>query len=49
MMMMIPMNACYLQAKTDPDARAGSAFSGFIVDADTPGIHVGKKELNMGQ
>jgi len=39
----------FVLAKTDPDARAGSAFSGFIVDADTPGIHVGKKELNMGQ
>jgi len=39
----------FVLAKTDPDARPGSAFSGFIVDADTPGITVGKKELNMGQ
>jgi len=39
----------FVLAKTDPDARAGSAFSGFIVDADTEGIQVGRKELNMGQ
>lgn len=26
----------------------GKAFTGFIVDADSPGIHVGKKEWNMG-
>jgi len=36
-------------AKTDPDAKAGSAFTGFVVDADTPGITVGRKEINMGQ
>jgi acyl-CoA dehydrogenase len=27
----------------------GKAFSGFIVDADTPGITIGRKEMNMGQ
>ena len=36
-------------AKTDPDAKTGQAFSGFIVDRDSPGVSVGRKELNMGQ
>lgn len=36
-------------AKTDASQSAGRAFTGFIVDADTPGITVGKKEINMGQ
>ena len=31
------------------NAKAGQAFTGFIVDANTPGISVGKKENNMGQ
>ena len=39
----------FVLAKTDPSASAGKAFTGFIVDADTPGITVGKKEWNMGQ
>lgn len=39
----------FVMAKTDPEANAGSAFTGFIVDADTPGITRGKKEINMGQ
>jgi acyl-CoA dehydrogenase len=39
----------FVLAKTDPAAGAGSAFTGFIVDRDTPGITVGKKEINMGQ
>jgi len=39
----------FVLAKTDPEASAGKAFTGFIVDADTPGITVGKKEWNMGQ
>ena len=30
-------------------AKAGQAFTGFIVDANTPGISLGKKENNMGQ
>merc|ERR1711916_408761 len=42
-------NWYFVLAKTDPSKSAGSAFTGFIVDADTPGIHVGKKEWNMGQ
>lgn len=36
-------------AKSDPTKKAGQAFTGFIVDADSPGITVGKKEWNMGQ
>jgi acyl-CoA dehydrogenase len=36
-------------AKTDPDAKAGQAFTGFIVDRDSPGVSVGRKEWNMGQ
>merc|ERR1711991_503757 len=39
----------FVLAKTDPSQSAGRAFTGFIVDADSPGITVGKKELNMGQ
>lgn len=39
----------FVLAKTDPDAGAGKAFTGFIVDADSAGITVGKKEWNMGQ
>ncbi|KAJ1676584.1 hypothetical protein EV182_007902 [Spiromyces aspiralis] len=39
----------FLLAKTDPGANAGKAFTGFIVDASTPGIAVGRKEINMGQ
>jgi len=42
-------NWYFVLAKTDPSKSAGSAFTGFIVDADTPGIHVGKKEKNLGQ
>ncbi|RLN56684.1 hypothetical protein BBJ29_001033 [Phytophthora kernoviae] len=39
----------FVLAKTDTTAKAGSAFTGFIVDADTPGITVGRKEINIGQ
>ena len=42
-------NWYFVLAKTNPDAGTGSAFTGFIVDRDTPGITVGKKEINMGQ
>ncbi|KAI9481876.1 hypothetical protein LPJ78_002087 [Coemansia sp. RSA 989] len=42
-------NWYFLLAKTDPAANAGKAFTGFIVDADSPGITVGRKEWNMGQ
>ncbi|EHB08863.1 Medium-chain specific acyl-CoA dehydrogenase, mitochondrial [Heterocephalus glaber] len=33
----------------DPKAPASKAFTGFIVEADSPGVQIGKKELNMGQ
>lgn len=39
----------FVLAKTDDTANAGRAFTGFIVDGNTPGITVGKKEMNMGQ
>lgn len=41
----------FVLARTDPDpkAPAGKAFTGFIVDRNTPGITVGRKEINMGQ
>ncbi|XP_070581804.1 medium-chain specific acyl-CoA dehydrogenase, mitochondrial-like [Ptychodera flava] len=43
-------NWYFLLARTSPDpkAKAGGAFTGFIVDADTPGIQPGKKESFMG-
>merc|ERR1712142_850871 len=38
-------------ARTNPDPKCPSskAFTGFIVDADTPGVTPGRKEKNMGQ
>lgn len=42
-------NWYFVLAKTDPDAKTGQAFSGFIVDRDSPGVSVGRKEWNMGQ
>ncbi|KAJ3061292.1 hypothetical protein HDU98_002793 [Podochytrium sp. JEL0797] len=42
-------NWYFVLAKTDPNANAGKAFTGFIVDGNSPGITVGKKEINMGQ
>lgn len=44
-------NWYFVLARTaeDPKTSAGKAFTGFIVDRDTPGITVGRKEWNMGQ
>jgi len=42
-------NWYFVLAKTDDKASPGKAFTGFIVDSKTPGITVGKKEINMGQ
>ncbi|PWN53394.1 acyl-CoA dehydrogenase NM domain-like protein [Violaceomyces palustris] len=42
-------NWYFVLAKTDPSAKAAKSMTGFVVDADTPGIHIGKKEINMGQ
>lgn len=41
-------NWFFVLAKTDPDA-GHRGMTGFIVDADSPGISLGKKEWNMGQ
>ncbi|KAL1130595.1 hypothetical protein AAG570_011841 [Ranatra chinensis] len=44
-------NWYFLLARTNPDpkAPASKAFTGFIVERDTPGITPGRKEMNMGQ
>jgi acyl-CoA dehydrogenase len=42
-------NWYFVLAKSHPGESTGKAFTGFIVDADTPGITVGPKEINMGQ
>ncbi|KAI8148668.1 acyl-CoA dehydrogenase/oxidase [Fennellomyces sp. T-0311] len=42
-------NWFFVLARTDENASPGKAFTGFIVDADTPGVQVGRKEINMGQ
>ena len=39
----------FVLAVTDADAKAGQRMTGFVVDADTPGIEVGAKLKNMGQ
>lgn len=36
-------------ARTDPDSRTASGVSAFIVDANLPGISLGKKDRKMGQ
>ncbi|KAI8926446.1 acyl-CoA dehydrogenase/oxidase [Entophlyctis helioformis] len=42
-------NWYFVLARTDDTASAGKGFTGFIVDGNSPGITVGKKEINMGQ
>ncbi|KAB5550727.1 hypothetical protein PHYPO_G00057220 [Pangasianodon hypophthalmus] len=44
-------NWYFLLTRTNPDPKCptNKAFTGFIVDADTPGIQIGRKEMNMGQ
>jgi len=44
-------NWYFVLARTNPDpkAPASKAFTGFIVERDTPGITPGRKEINMGQ
>ncbi len=44
-------NFYFVLARTNPDPKcpASKAFTGFIVDRDTPGVTPGRKELNMGQ
>ena len=41
-------NWFFVLAKTDTEGGHGG-MTGFIVDADTPGITLGRKEINMGQ
>ncbi|XP_005235328.1 medium-chain specific acyl-CoA dehydrogenase, mitochondrial isoform X1 [Falco cherrug] len=44
-------NWYFLLARTNPDPKvpASKAFTGFIVEANSPGIQIGRKEMNMGQ
>jgi len=42
-------NWFFLLAKSDPKAKAGNAFTAFIVEANWPGVTIGRKEWNMGQ
>lgn len=44
-------NWYFVLARTDPNpkAKTGEAFTGFIVEADSPGVIKGRKEWNMGQ
>merc|ERR1712242_265708 len=44
-------NYYFVLARSDPDPKTptSKAFTGFIVDADTPGVSPGRKEMNMGQ
>lgn len=44
-------NWYFVLARTNPDPKcpASKAFSGFIVERDTPGVTPGRKEINMGQ
>eukprot|EP00730_Choanoeca_flexa_P000382 TRINITY_DN10177_c1_g1_i4.p1 TRINITY_DN10177_c1_g1~~TRINITY_DN10177_c1_g1_i4.p1 ORF type:complete len:354 (+),score=55.38 TRINITY_DN10177_c1_g1_i4:84-1064(+) len=42
-------NWFFVLARTEKDAKASQAFTGFIVDGDTEGIVLGRKEDNMGQ
>ncbi|XP_025114485.1 medium-chain specific acyl-CoA dehydrogenase, mitochondrial-like [Pomacea canaliculata] len=44
-------NWFFVLARTvaDPKVPASKAFTGFIVDGDSPGVIRGRKELNMGQ
>jgi acyl-CoA dehydrogenase len=45
------INWYFVLARTDSEggSKTGDSFTGFIVDANTPGITRGKKEINMGQ
>ncbi|KAI1282158.1 putative medium-chain specific acyl-CoA dehydrogenase, mitochondrial [Halotydeus destructor] len=44
-------NWYFVLARTNPDPKCppGKAFTGFVVDRDTQGVSVGRKEWNMGQ
>ncbi len=38
-----------LMARTDPQDKGAGGISAFIVEADSPGIHLGKRDRKMGQ
>src|SRR4030095_6412535 len=38
-----------LMARTDPEDKGAGGVSAFIVEADTPGITIGKRDKKMGQ
>ncbi|CAE7168190.1 unnamed protein product [Rhizoctonia solani] len=42
-------NWFFVLARTDSSQPASRGMTGFVVDADSPGISLGKKEINMGQ
>lgn len=44
-------NWYFVLARTDPNPKtpASKAFTGFIVERETPGLTPGRKEINMGQ
>lgn len=42
-------NWLFVLAVTDPNAKPGQRMTGFIVEADWPGVTRGRKEWNMGQ
>jgi acyl-CoA dehydrogenase len=42
-------NWFFVLAKTDPTAGPGKSMTGFIVDGDSVGITLGRKEINLGQ
>lgn len=44
-------NWYFVLARSNPDPKcpASQAFTGFIVDANSPGVIKGRKEINMGQ
>lgn len=37
------------RTSTDPKTPTSKAFTGFIVEANSPGITIGRKEINLGQ
>ncbi|KZO97848.1 acyl-CoA dehydrogenase NM domain-like protein [Calocera viscosa TUFC12733] len=42
-------NWFFVLARSDASAKPTQGMTGFVVDADSEGIHLGKKEINMGQ
>ena len=39
----------FVLAVTDPEQSVGRSMTGFVVDADSPGLAIGEKLVNMGQ